>query len=777
MRPGSWQRAARRAVLAAVTLGVPWSAGFRTDCRAAQAQAEPTPTDLYGIGAILVADGDYPEVMNVTDGGAAKREGHLKAGDHIAGIAEGDAAFVDCKGMTLEKVVNITRGKDGSTIRLQVIPAGGDPAKREVIALVRAELYVTKLAPDDQAIVDKVIKKMAETLRNQMTEQMQKRVVDVVQTAGLDTSGSNAVQNAASEAVDQCLQKAVNDINGIWEAEIIQNPPAQRKMVVKQMAAAADANPQADGKAFQTQTGDWPVDQPAWKEGLKKILTPAQEAAWESAEAKRAAAVEAQIGDFLKGIAQFAIERQKTQSDAWVEQLETDLNSSSDRLDKIKALAATVLNQYGEETRARAEKSLLGMQDDDLKDALGQKAQGFYRWYKPMNKATWDDALAKMLTADETKRLEMAKEDRKKWGAQAMGKLLVALLDEKIAFTAAQREKLEPIAEQLVTGIPDFYFGNGDMINLARSTFYEVAGSGSTAGLDTILDTAQKERWQGLSALGNMDENASSETMIQLPAEGAVTKPEPALDPEATENTVSDYLAQFADDERKALLGASLLRVEDAARTAHLPDDKVERLKTAARGSVEIVLTQWNEGGEEGVRAYVAGATPDTVKQRLASLRRNQFQDTQNAFSGGGDASTVWDKAVKAELSADETKAWQQEKDARAAYHEKAIAGTIIWEFSQQVGLSVDQAAKLEPMVAKILTDYAQDMGGFFASTYPWYLQSFGRYVPIAGIPDKDMKALLTKEQYDRWNRNEEHGQARTYWTEIAQNHANSRAN
>jgi hypothetical protein len=132
---------------------------------------------------------------------------------------------------------------------------------------------------------------------------------------------------------------------------------------------------------------------------------------------------------------------------------------------------------------------------------------------------------------------------------------------------------------------------------------------------------------------------------------------------------------------------------------------------------------------------------------------------------------------VKANLNPDQTKAWQQEMDARSAYQANAIAGLVVWAFSQKVSLSRDQTAKLEPMVTKVLAEYGPDIGSYFASNGLWYLQGYSMYLPIAGIPEKDLEGLLSKEQLESWNGSEERGNAGSYWTNIAQNHAQRRGN
>ena len=109
-----------------------------------QQHATLFPGPLVGIGAELRAGDTYPSVVEIVKGGPADRDGRLKVNDRIAAVAQGDGAFVDSENMALPKVVELIRGKEGTTVRLQVIAAGAADAAagREEISLVRAKIVI-----------------------------------------------------------------------------------------------------------------------------------------------------------------------------------------------------------------------------------------------------------------------------------------------------------------------------------------------------------------------------------------------------------------------------------------------------------------------------------------------------------------------------------------------------------------------------------------------------------------------------------------------------------
>ena len=96
---------------------------------------------LVGIGAVLQSEDGYAKIKELVPGGPAKTEGTLKVNDRVTAVAQGDQEFVDTVGMKLDKVVGMIRGKKGTTVRLQVIPATAtDPSQRKIIEIVRDEV-------------------------------------------------------------------------------------------------------------------------------------------------------------------------------------------------------------------------------------------------------------------------------------------------------------------------------------------------------------------------------------------------------------------------------------------------------------------------------------------------------------------------------------------------------------------------------------------------------------------------------------------------------------
>ena len=95
--------------------------------------------ELDGIGASLESRYGETIVRRIVPGGAADKDGRLKEEDVIVGVAEGpDGEFVDIVDMKINDVVQLIRGKPGTVVRLEVMPA--DKSGRTTYDITRARI-------------------------------------------------------------------------------------------------------------------------------------------------------------------------------------------------------------------------------------------------------------------------------------------------------------------------------------------------------------------------------------------------------------------------------------------------------------------------------------------------------------------------------------------------------------------------------------------------------------------------------------------------------------
>lgn len=101
--------------------------------------------NLEGIGASLMSEDGYTVIKQIIPGGAADKDKRIKLNDKIIGVGQNsEGEIVDVVDMKLNDVVDLIRGKPGTTVRLEIIPAAGSGKKiykiaREKIALTDRE--------------------------------------------------------------------------------------------------------------------------------------------------------------------------------------------------------------------------------------------------------------------------------------------------------------------------------------------------------------------------------------------------------------------------------------------------------------------------------------------------------------------------------------------------------------------------------------------------------------------------------------------------------------
>ncbi len=102
---------------------------------------------MVGIGAVLSSEDGFTKIVDLLPGSPARSNGRIRLNDRIIGIAQGDGPFVDVNGMRLDRVLDMIRGKAGSTVRLKLMPEHvNDPSERRVVEIARREI---KLKEDE----------------------------------------------------------------------------------------------------------------------------------------------------------------------------------------------------------------------------------------------------------------------------------------------------------------------------------------------------------------------------------------------------------------------------------------------------------------------------------------------------------------------------------------------------------------------------------------------------------------------------------------------------
>ncbi len=108
---------------------------------------------LEGIGAVLQNEDEYVKVVRVVPAGPADKQSDLKAAELIIAVGQGKAGpMTDVIGWRLDDVVDLVRGKKGTVVRLDVIPAAGRADETRRLTITRNEVQL-----EEQAAQSKII--------------------------------------------------------------------------------------------------------------------------------------------------------------------------------------------------------------------------------------------------------------------------------------------------------------------------------------------------------------------------------------------------------------------------------------------------------------------------------------------------------------------------------------------------------------------------------------------------------------------------------------------
>lgn len=108
--------------------------------------------NLEGIGAVLQDKDGVTVVTKVVPGGAAYKQGSLKADDHIVSVGQGeDGELVDVVEMPLDEVVKLIRGNAGTVVRLGVKKGG--VGETETLRIVRSKVELADSAARGEVIM------------------------------------------------------------------------------------------------------------------------------------------------------------------------------------------------------------------------------------------------------------------------------------------------------------------------------------------------------------------------------------------------------------------------------------------------------------------------------------------------------------------------------------------------------------------------------------------------------------------------------------------------
>jgi hypothetical protein len=178
-------------------------------------------------------------------------------------------------------------------------------------------------------------------------------------------------------------------------------------------------------------------------------------------------------------------------------------------------------------------------------------------------------------------------------------------------------------------------------------------------------------------------------------------------------------------------------------------------VEAAALGQRGTVLSQLKECPPREVRARLA-AIPEHEMEFRFSMRNLPGIEEQ----------PLWEKTFQAELNAEQIRTIKNVRAERAVFRNETLSVLVLRTVAQASPLTEEQATKLGGKIRHTLETYDKDLE---ASNEHWYLYQTG--LPVMGIPEKELKEILTPAQFEKWTKSEAHQRAESSWEYIQRLH------
>lgn len=491
-----------------------------------------------------------------------------------------------------------------------------------------------------------------------------------------------------------------------------------------------------------------------WAETITSLIGADSVKQWQKLAAEQKAKEEADLVDSLKPSEQQAQMQMEEIIAREVDSYVSGLNLDDERKKELEALGKQAVTASLEASKKQWIKTIQGWSVADRKTRKNYYF-GVTDDDQPPKQKVWTEGLKKLFSEDELQRMQAGISERKTRMSGALAASALAEMDKTLALSVKQRADLEPLLRPLME--PLLRDETQEYWSYQAYQLFNTAAKVDEKKLATILDEAQVKQWK---LLGSASPNYSRSGGVAVNS-GDLDAEEEKPDIEVE---ISRHLYQLGANERKRLLELMLAQVGDAKRVLNLPEEKVKRLTTAAKGAVEAAMEEWRTQVESWVRNSVERATPGTVKATLANLARSSY----NTQGKGPQTQGIWRETVTALLSESEQTTWKKVLDARKTYRTAAMATMSANELDRRRRLTPEQVQKVHQLVSAVLDDYLPDIERYM--NHAWHLQYYYALLPLAGVKEADLKATLTERQW-KLVQERDLSDAMQYWEGIESYH------
>lgn len=490
-----------------------------------------------------------------------------------------------------------------------------------------------------------------------------------------------------------------------------------------------------------------------WEQAAAEVLPAEMMGRWRKILAKERQDEEAEFVKLIKPSEAYAQQQMERLMLAEMENITTELNVDEKRIGELKKLSDAAIEEALNLGRKQWMKQVRNYSAAERRRMGANSYFGLSEEQRAPSLPVWKEGLKKVLTEDERTRMEDGIEQREQRSVLALSRACLAEMDQTLMLNKGQRTKLQPLIRKQME--PLLEQRRQEYWSYNAQQLFQSAGKLPEESVREILDGAQWERWQVL-----VKASGSTRSTTDVKDE--------AMTVADMEAAISAHLYKMFVAERQKVLDVMMPHVEEAGRVLSLPDETMAELTTAAKGAVEHSLDYWRQNTERYVRQAVHTATPQNLLQALAGTERVNF--SRRGDEHLPENMEVWTSALREKLNDDQRRALAEMAEERDEFRLKAMAAMTVAELDRRRRLTGEQCAKLEPLMEKVLADYRPDIERYMSTN--WFLQYYYAMVPVAGVAEKDLAAVLTPEQLKNF-KDQDLPDAMQYWEGIESNHKN----
>jgi hypothetical protein len=572
---------------------------------------------------------------------------------------------------------------------------------------------------------------------------------EMKKTLALDEARVTVLQKKGAEIIDAL---AALNVRHVMETLRCATPSRLKQLVARE----------GTFRAFELELT--PESEQEWKDAVSAALKNDEAAKWRSHLAERGKKRETDLKDYVEKVAPQWQPGYEQQMKWHVSAVKAELALDEARAKKLDDAANEAVKVTLETWKTKTAKLLRGLSEEQFQGVITGR-NNYYASLEqedmPANQAVWRKGFQSILSDEERAAWENAQKERTERERRALLLVMVFELDKKLALTAAQRVKLEPVLASVVSDLTKGRTDNGYW-SLNLDNLYTTAKRAKSADVRAVLDDVQWRRWETLSAPTRNTRRVTEPGAAKPDEIVAARKP----DGYDMEKAISQFLYQRMAEQRTQVAEVMQVKHEDAVRVTGVKDDAAKRLQTAAKGAVEQAMREWRRDMDSYVRGNIQGATPQGIRQRLEGMGNVTFGRRQPA-----EMFHPWQSTLDTVMDAAQKEAWKKQVDERHEYMRSAMGRFVVSELDRRYRLTKAQHDKLAPMIEALLKEYLPDIEQEF-SYYrdSWHLQSYYVLTPLAGIPEKDLKEILNKEQ---WTQLQERDlpNANSRWNDVKQYH------